>query len=122
MAVGDGATGIVSPRSVEPWLGVERTAAWIRRLADELDVMIVVIGLPTDADGNETPACRRSRALADALERSGIAVALQPELLTTDEARRRARAVGRRRAAPVDDLAAQVILEEYLSTSERADD
>ncbi len=86
------------------------------RLVEELAVELVVIGLPTAADGTDTPACGRSRALAGALTEAGLRVVLQPELLTTDEARRRARAAGRRPRSPVDDLAAQVILEEFLST------
>ena len=107
------------PRGVEAWRGIETTADRIRRLVEELDIGVVVVGLPTDVDGRDTPACRRSRALACAVEELGIEVELQPEVLTTDEARRRARTVGRRREAPVDDLAAQVMLEEFLSATGR---
>jgi putative Holliday junction resolvase len=121
-AVGDDATGVAVPRGVEAWRGIDAEVDRVARLANELGIEVIVVGLPTDMDGADTPACRRSRALATALTAAGLRVVLQPEVLTTDEARRRARAVGRRPRAPVDDLAAQVILEEYLSITERSDD
>jgi RNase H-fold protein (predicted Holliday junction resolvase) len=74
-----------------------------------------VVGLPTTADGAETPACRRSHALADALRERGLEVELQPEHLSSNEARRRARDAGLDRAQAVDHLAAAVILEDFLS-------
>jgi len=121
-AVGDDATGVAVPRGVELWRGIDAEVDRVARLADELGIDVIVVGLPTDMDGADTPACRRSRALATALTAAGLRVVLQPEVLTTDEARRRARAVGRRPRVPVDDLAAQVILEEYLSITERSGD
>jgi RNase H-fold protein (predicted Holliday junction resolvase) len=77
----------------------------------------VVIGLPTRADGTETPACRRSHAVAAAVAELGLEVRLQPEYLSTDEARRRARAAGLPGDRPVDDLAAQVIVEDHLQSN-----
>ena len=74
---------------------------------------------PTDADGAETPACARSHALARTLSERGLAVSLQPEHLSSHEARRRARAIGRKRDRPVDDLAAAVILEDHLTSAGR---
>ena len=59
-------------------------------------------------------AVRNAEAVEILAER-GIDTRLQPEHLSTVEARRRARAAGRRRGEPVDDLAAQIILEEYLA-------
>ena len=79
-----------------------------------------MIGLPTLEDGSAGPAARRSHALAEAVRELGIEVVFQGEFLTTDEAKRRARSIGRPPRAPVDDLAAQVILEEYLATKRRA--
>jgi putative Holliday junction resolvase len=115
LAVGDSSTRLASPVSVIVCAGA---AAGAERIADEVathQAALVVIGLPTDADGRETPACARSHALASALAERGIDTCLQPEHLSTVEARRRARAAGRRRGEPVDDLAAQIILEEYLA-------
>jgi putative transcription antitermination factor YqgF len=93
---------------------VNHAARLIVEAADEFDAEMVVVGLPTSAAGTETPACARTHAIVDALTILGVAVALQSEYLTTDEARRRARESGRRIGQPVDDIAAQVILEEFL--------
>jgi putative Holliday junction resolvase len=114
LAVGDDTTGIVSPLEVLAYKGVESAAELISERARHLDVQCIVIGNPTDVNGETTPACRRSQALADALAARGLTVALQSELLTTNEARRRASEAGLPKGRPVDHIAAQVMLEEYL--------
>jgi putative Holliday junction resolvase len=114
LAVGDDTTGIVSPLEVLGYTGVEAAAELINERARHLGAQCIVIGNPTDANGETTPACRRSQAIADALEARGLTVALQSELLTTNEARRRAREAGLPKGRPVDHIAAQVLLEEYL--------
>lgn len=116
LAVADDATGVVTPLEVVGYHGVAAAAEVVAAAAAEHRAARVVVGLPTAADGAETPACRRSRALAAALAALGLEVDLQPEFLTTDEARRRAREAGAPRDRPVDHIAAQVILEEYLAT------
>jgi len=119
LAVGDEETGVATPLEVVPYRGVQATAAMVAEVARRHGAQRVVIGLPTRADGGETPACRRSRAVADALAGLGLEVTLQAEFLTTDEARRRARDTGLPSGRPVDHLAAQVILEEHLESAGR---
>jgi putative Holliday junction resolvase len=114
LAVGDDTTGIVSPLEVLAYPGVEAAAELITERARHLGAECVILGNPTDADGKTTPACRRSQALAAALTARGLAVELQSELLTTNEARRRARDAGLPKGRPVDHIAAQVLLEEFL--------
>lgn len=116
LAVADGTTGVATPLEVVPYRGVRSAAAKLAERARELGAAAVVVGLPTAADGRETLACRRSRALAEALIEHGVAVVLQPEYLTTHEARQRARQAGLRAGRPVDHLAAQIILEDFLAT------
>lgn len=115
LAIGDDESGVASPLEIVPYTGVAAAAELLRAVAAEHGAEMVVIGLPTDADGRRTPACARSDALAAALERLGTPVQLQPELLTTNEARRRARDLGLAVRVPVDHLAAQVLLEEFLA-------
>jgi putative Holliday junction resolvase len=114
LAVGDTTSGLATPLGVIPYGGRADAASSIAATMTENESEIAIIGLPTNVDGEETPACRRSHAMAEALAELGLDVVLQPEYLSTDEARRRARAMGRRSSRPVDDLAAQVILEEYF--------
>ena len=116
LAVGDDETGVVTPLEVIPYRGVATAAADIATYASRHAAQRVVIGLPTNSEGELTPACRRSQALAEALHDLQLDTALQPEYLTTNEARRRAREAGFPRGRPLDHLAAQVVLEEYLST------
>ena len=114
LALGDSTTGVVSPLKVCVYEGCSHTALLLRDIVKELQVAIVVVGLPTNADGEETPACRRSHVLKTALTALGLVVELAPEHLSTREARQRAREAGRPASQPVDDIAAQVVLEDFL--------
>ena len=116
LAIGDDATGVTSPLEIVPYVGIDRAAQQIADLASKVGAERVVLGLPTLEDGSRGPASRRTDRLAEALEALGVEVALQSEFLSTDEARRRARAAGRPPRQPVDDIAAQVLLEEHLAT------
>ena len=116
LAIGDDTTGVTSPLEIVRYAGVDRAAQQIASLASKVGAARVVLGLPTLEDGSRGPASRRTDRLAEALEALGVEVALQSEFLSTNEARRRARAAGRPPRQPVDDIAAQVLLEEHLAT------
>ena len=116
LAVADDATGVASPLEIAPYEGAARAARRIAATIEKVGAACVVLGLPTRKDGSSSPACRRSEKLAAELEGLGVEVSLQREFLSTDEARRRARAAGRQRRQPVDDIAAQILLEEFLQS------
>jgi putative transcription antitermination factor YqgF len=119
LALGDDQTGVVSPLEVVNCGGA---VAGARIIADTLSwfgAARAVIGLPTLADGSTGPAARRTELLAEAARSLGVEVDLQPEYLSTHEARQRAREIGRPPDRPIDDLAAQVILEDYLAHRSR---
>lgn len=116
LAVGDDTTGVASPLEIVPYSGIDRAAQQIVTMAAMVGAARVVLGLPTLEDGSRGPASRRTDRLAEALEALGVEVALQSEFLSSDEARRRARAAGRSPRQPVDDIAAQVLLEEHLAS------
>ena len=116
LAVGDDTTGVASPLEIVPYSGIDRAAQQIVTVAAMVGAARVVLGLPTLEDGSRGPASRRTDRLAEALEALGVEVALQSEFLSSDEARRRARAAGRSPRQPVDDIAAQVLLEEHLAS------
>jgi putative Holliday junction resolvase len=115
LAVGDDETGVVSPHAVVKTHGVTAATEVVVDAARQVGADRVVVGVPARADGTLGPAARRSEVLAQSLRELGMEVALQPEYLSTNEARRRARAIGRPQTRPVDDLAAQIILEDYLA-------
>lgn len=116
LAVGDDTTGVASPLEIVPYRGVERAAQQIAAVASKIGAARVILGLPTLEDGSRGPASRRTERLAEAVEALGVEIVLQSEFLSTDEARRRARAAGRPPRQPVDDIAAQVLLEEYIAS------
>ena len=116
LAIGDDVTGVASPLEVVEYRGAVAAAQLIADTAADAGAGTVVLGLPTLEDGTIGPAARRSHRLAEEIQNLGVEVVLQGEFLSTNEARRRARMAGRSPRQPVDDLAAQVILEEYLET------
>jgi putative Holliday junction resolvase len=81
----------------------------------------IVVGLPLNLDGTAGPAARRARRFANALRRrSSREVVLWDERLTTVEAqerlagRREPGQSGRGSREPVDEVAAAVLLQDYL--------
>ena len=83
----------------------------------------LVVGLPLTLDGDEQPASRSARRLAEKLgKRYGLPIELTDERHSSQEAAQRfahARAAGlkkRRDAATIDAEAAAVILERWLAS------
>jgi putative Holliday junction resolvase len=99
---------------------IREDLAKLSRLAGERGVTLFLIGNPMQMNGSEGPQSAWVREFADRLQaRSGLAVKLWDERLTTVEAERVLRESGagrdeRRRA--VDRLAAVIILEGYLES------
>jgi putative Holliday junction resolvase len=85
---------------------------------------MLVVGLPLNMDGSEQPLTQSARQFADALQRQfSLPVCLQDERLSTVEARARLFEQGGYRAltkSQVDTLAATIILESWLETSQSA--
>lgn len=89
--------------------------------ARELDAAELVLGLPLDENGRDTPRATEVRAIADELgRRTGMVVQLVDERYTTAAARRAIREMGGRpeeRPGDVDALAATVLLQHVLGRS-----
>lgn len=86
-------------------------------LLDEWRPALLVVGLPLNMDGTESPSSARARKFAKRLQgRFGATVMMVDERLSTREARER---TGRRGPDPkVDSMAAVVIAEGYLNGAE----
>jgi len=116
-------------RMATPWFTLSRRGVrqdvdrLCKRWAD-LDVEIVVVGLPMTEDDTEQRATRLARQIGSALsERPGLTVHYQDEQYTTLEAERRLREAGisqRRHRELVDAWAAAVILEDWLAACDAA--
>lgn len=92
-------------------------AELVRRVAAH-EARAVVIGLPLDQDGEDTPRAAEVREIASALEqRTGLPVHLVDERYTTAAALRAVREMGgstRGRKGDVDALSAAVLLQHAL--------
>jgi putative Holliday junction resolvase len=83
----------------------------------------VVVGLPLNMDGTESPGAAEARDVAAALEARGVAASLQDERRSSVEAHASLREAGRKtkaHKAVVDQAAAVVILQAALDRARAA--
>ncbi len=106
--------GVAIPLRIIDAQDENAAARAIVELARSEGASLVIIGHPISMDGTVGPQARRIEAFAKTLqETSGLQVELCDERLSTAQARRAPSPAGKRRA-PVDDVAASIILQSYL--------
>jgi putative Holliday junction resolvase len=119
VAVGDFETRLSHPLTVIASADNRARFAAIERLIAEWRPALLVIGVPTHADGSEHPTGRLARRFAQRLHgRFGARTELVDERLTSREAEgllRESGARGARLKAGLDAVAAQRILEIYFA-------
>ena len=104
------------------WNGQDMTRVITRiiELIRQYDVKGIVVGVPRRTDGKAGASEDKARELASELEKnSGISVVLRDERYTTVLASRVMRETGvsrDRRKNIVDQIAAEIILQEYMET------
>ena len=117
VAVGQAITGTASPLAELP--ARDGTPSWeeVEGLLAAWRPAALVVGLPLDAQGRETPLARRARRFGNRLRgRYNLPVYFVDERLSSREAE--ARGGGRK----VDALAAAVILETWLGRRRERDE
>ncbi|HEY0010990.1 MAG TPA: Holliday junction resolvase RuvX [Candidatus Paceibacterota bacterium] len=88
------------------------------RLIEEKNVGAIVIGESRDFSGKDNPIAAEARSFAEALRaRTGVPVFYEPELFTTQEARRFPDGTRSPGSPDVDSSAAALILTSYLERS-----
>ena len=119
VAVSDLLCTIVGSTTVVPSRNTQKAIADIVRIAKELLVGLIVVGLPRNMDGTEGPRAELCRGFAQQLrEASGIDVTMWDERRTTVEAHNilsQHNYHGKKRKDTVDAVAASLILEGYLN-------
>lgn len=95
----------------------------VRELAEKEGANRVVVGLPRRTGGGESRQAERVRAFARRLEDAGLDVVFEDERFTSQLAQRQVRAAGlprgkRQQKGRVDEAAARLILESYLSKAD----
>lgn len=102
----------------------ERLAQRVSALARERGCGLILLGLPLNMDGSEGPRAEKARQFAALLRELDVPeVLLRDERRTSVEAHAILRANGRREKRHrqnVDAVAAQLILETFLGSSENA--
>lgn len=118
IAISDPTATIARPLTVIDHVSRMVNAANVANLAEDNDVVLIVVGQALDWDGGETPSSRRAARFAEALRmQTSLPVVLWDEFGSTREARSARIAMGtvrRKRQGHLDDIAATVILQSYL--------
>jgi putative Holliday junction resolvase len=121
IAVSDPTGTIANPFTIIKHVSRTLDAAKIVQIAREHGVVKIIVGQPLDSDGEAGSAARRSERLANAIrEQTDVSVILWDESSSTNEAVSARRSMGvsrRKRGGHLDDIAATVILQDYLDYS-----
>lgn len=119
IAVADAALILATPVTTLRRNGLARDLDALEALVREYDSGSFVIGYPLNMDGSEGPRCQSLRDFARNLSERfpAFPILLHDERLSTQEARDLSEDFGFRRKgkSSLDDLAAQVILEDAIS-------
>ncbi len=97
----------------------------IGRIVDEMEVTVIVIGLPIALDGSEGPSARMARELGASLAALDIEVVFQDERFTSATAEAALISGGVRRGKRkerVDQVAASVMLQQWLEAERYRND
>ena len=122
LALSDSGGLLATPLEVLQRSGTEAgDHAAIAAVVAELEVEVVVVGLPLSLDGSTGVSARAAQAEADRLARAlGVPVVTHDERLTTVSAEQHLRSgqvKGRRRRQVVDMVAAAVLLQSWLDAN-----
>ncbi|MCV6606244.1 MAG: Holliday junction resolvase RuvX [Porticoccaceae bacterium] len=121
IGVAVGQTITCSARPLTELRARDGTPNWddLKKLLEEWQPELVLVGLPLNMDGSESDFAVRARKFARRLHgRFGARVLMVDERLTTREAKSMADPQDSYRDHPVDALAAQLILESWLREPE----
>jgi putative holliday junction resolvase len=118
LAVSDPMGVIANPLTVITHVSRIIDAGVIAQLAEDHEVIVIVVGQALDDDGKAGPSARSAQRLSEAIrQQTAIAVELWDESGSTRiarSARIEMRAARHKRSGHLDELAATVILQSYL--------
>ncbi|MBI1826824.1 MAG: Holliday junction resolvase RuvX [Planctomycetes bacterium] len=125
LAVGDSQSRIATPIGTIHETKADRQLAESINRIEEYAVNALVIGLPLNMDGSEGPQAKETRMFADQLAKaSGKPVHFHDERLSSFSAQELVGKISRTRKKkrrPIDSIAAQVILQEFLDNLDQVE-
>jgi putative Holliday junction resolvase len=121
VATGDTDAGIAVPLTILAAKDVLADSPAFRRLIEDHEPKLLVVGLPLSLSGEENQQTKRVRDFAERLSiRTGLSLVYQDERLSSAEARRSLREAGcteREMRGKIDAIAASLILRAYLDAA-----
>ncbi len=121
IAISDPERTLASPYENYTRKGQRQDARHFRRLAEEEQITLFVVGLPVHLDGRESEKSQEARQFGRWLERTtDVPVVYFDERFTSTEAEQfllDAQMTNKRRKQRLDMLAAQIMLSAYLSSA-----
>ena len=120
IAVSDPMGVIANPVTILIHVSRRKDAEHIVKLVEEYQAVKIIIGCPYDQNGEIGPKGRKSVRLAEVIrELAQVPVELFDETGTSIKAQQAVDLFGKsrkRRSVPIDDLAATVLLQDYLDS------
>ncbi len=117
VAISDPTGTLATPHTVIQRRSKAEDFAVVARLVKELDIELIVVGLPLTLDGEMGPQARRVTRYAHALaETLDVLVEFHDERYSTVTADELLMKSGGKRRIPIDAAAAAVILQDFLES------
>lgn len=118
IAVSDPGERVATPLCVLPLFEVEANAASFRRVCDDWEPEVLLVGLPLSLSGGRGPQARSVQAVAERIAHTlGIPLEYSDERLSSAEAKRSLREKGfseKEMRGKVDMIAAAIFLQSWL--------
>jgi putative holliday junction resolvase len=121
LAISDETGAVARPLQIVVHVSREKDAETVARIVRDTDSTLIVVGLPTDSEGEIGPRARKVQRWADAVgQAAAVPIEFWDETFSSQavEASRRKR----KRDEPIDAHAAAVILQSYLDAHRPAPD
>lgn len=118
LAISDPEQRIASPLTTYTRRDLKQDARFLKKVIDEEEVAVIVVGLPVRADGYEGEQAHAARAFGAWLQQAtGLSCVFYDEQFTTFQAEAALQGAGltkKKRKARRDRVAAQILLQAYL--------
>ena len=119
VAISDPSGFLATPHSTLKAFPRERLWEELGRIIEAENISSLIVGLPFNMDGSEGASAGEARKLVESVRRFGLPVEVHDERLTSFEAERLLREMGKkpsRDKAMVDKAAAAILLQDYLDS------